>query len=85
METLEDGARLDIVARASGGKIDRVHFFDVRVFNPYAPSYRSSSLAQCYRKNELEKKRAYEELVQEIEHGSFSPPPIVFFSCRRDG
>ena len=30
----------------------------------------------CYRKNELEKKRAYEERVREVEHGSFSP--LVF-------
>ena len=73
----EDGARLDIVARSFWEKDRQNAFFDVRVFNPYAPSYRSSSLAQCYRKNELEKKRAYEERVQEIEHGSFSP---LFFS-----
>ena len=33
-------------------------------------------LAQCYRKNELEKKRAYEQRIREIEHGSFSP--LVF-------
>ena len=72
----EDGARLDIVARSFCGKDRQSSFFYVRVFNPYAPSYRSSSLAQCYRKNELEKKRAYEERVQEIEHGSFSP--LVF-------
>ena len=35
-----------------------------------------NTLAQCYRKNELKKKRAYEERVREIEHGSFSP--LVF-------
>ncbi len=27
----------------------------------------------CYRKNELEKKRCYEERIREIEHGSFTP------------
>ena len=72
----EDGARLDIVAQSFWRKDRQSAFFDVRVFNPYTPSYRSSSLAQCYRKNELEKKRDYEECVQEIEHGSFSP--LVF-------
>ena len=66
----EDGARLDIVAQRQSA------FFDVRVFDPFAPCYRCSTLAQCYRKNELEKKRAYEERVREIEHGSFSP--LVF-------
>ena len=65
------------MARSFWGKDRQSAFFYVRVFNPYAPSYRSSSLPQCYRKNELEKKRAYEELVQEIEHGYFSPP-LVF-------
>ena len=42
----------------------------------YHPSYRNTSLAQCYRKNELEKRRAYDERIREIEHGSFSP--LVF-------
>ena len=72
----EDGARLDIVAQSFWGRDRQSALFDVRVFNPYAPCYRSSTLAQCYRKNELEKKRAYEERVREIEHGSFSP--LVF-------
>ena len=39
-------------------------------------SHRNTSLPQCYRRNELEKKRAYDERVREIEHGSFSP--LVF-------
>ena len=69
----EDGARLDIVAQNLWGRNRQRAFFDVRVFNPYAPSYQSSTLAQCYWKNELEKKRAYEERVREIEHGSFLP------------
>ena len=72
----EDGARLDIVAQSFWGRDRQRAFFDVRVFNPYAPCYQSSTLAQCHRKNELEKKRAYEERVREIEHGSFSP--LVF-------
>ena len=72
----DDGARLDIVAQSFWGRDRQSAFFDVRVFNPYAPCYRNSSLAQCYRKNELEKKRAYEERVHEVEHGSFSP--LVF-------
>ena len=49
---------------------------NVRVFNPFAQSHCKSTLAQCYRKNEQEKKRAYDESVREVEHGSFSP--LVF-------
>ena len=69
----EDGARLDIVAENFWGRDRQNAFFDVRVFNPYAPSHRGTTLVQCYRRNEQEKKRAYEERVREVEHGSFSP------------
>ena len=69
----EDGARLDIVAENFWGRDRQNAFFDVRVFNPYAQSHRSSTLVQCYRRNEQEKKRSYEERVREVEHGSFSP------------
>ena len=53
-----------------------VAFFDIRVFNPLAPSYQNTPVAQCYRRNEQENKRAYDQRVREIEHGSFSP--LVF-------
>ena len=33
-------------------------------------------MIKCYRKNELEKKRAYDQRIREVEHGSFSP--LVF-------
>ena len=69
----QDGARLDIAANGFwGGRFERT-FFDVRVFNPHAPSHRQSSLAACYRKQELLKKRAYEQRVREVEHSSFTP------------
>ena len=68
----EDGARLDIAANGFwGGRHERA-YFDVRVFNPLAPSNRQP-LAACYRKHENIKKRAYEQRVREIEHGSFTP------------
>ena len=67
----EDGARLDIVAVNFWGRDRQNAFFDVRVFNPYAPSHCGTTLVQCYRRNEQEKKRAYEERVREVEHGSF--------------
>ena len=51
-------------------------YFDVRVFCSFAQSHRNTSLSQCYQKNELEKKRCYEQRSREIEHGSFSP--LVF-------
>lgn len=72
----EDGARLDVVAESFWGRDRQRAFFDVRVFNPIAQSHRNTPLAQCYRQNEQEKKRAYEERVREVEHGTFSP--LVF-------
>ena len=72
----DDGARLDVVAESFWGRDRQSAFFDIRVFNPLAPSYLSTSLAQCYRRNEMEKRRAYDERVREIEHGSFAP--LVF-------
>ena len=69
----QDGARLDIAANGLwGGRTERT-FFDVRVFNPHAPSNRQSNSSTCYRKHEKEKKRAYEHRITQIEHSSFTP------------
>ncbi len=72
----EDGARLDIAADNFWGRDRNRAFFDVRVFSPFAQSHRNTSLGQCYKKNEQEKKRAYDQRIREVEHGSFSP--LVF-------
>ena len=67
------GARLDIAAQGFWGSNFERAFFDVRVFNPFAPSNRLSSFSSTYAKHENEKKRAYEQRVREVEHGSFTP------------
>jgi len=65
-------ARVDI--RISGFWMYLHHtFFDVRVFNWFAASNISSTLATVFRKHELEKHHAYEEYIQEVECGSFTP------------
>ena len=67
----EDCARLDIVVNGFwGSRLERA-FFDVRVFNPLAPSNRQP-LPTCYRKHENLKKRAYEQRIREVERGSFT-------------
>ena len=68
----EDGARLDVVAQSFWGRDRQCAYFDIRVFNPFAQSYLNTSLHQCYRRNEQEKKREYEQRVREIEHDSFA-------------
>ena len=44
----EDGARLDIVADSFWERYRQRAFFDIRVFNPFAQSYRNTHLAQCH-------------------------------------
>ena len=74
---VEDGSCVDVVAEGFWNQGQQA-FFDVKVFNPLAKTYSSTSLPQCYRRAELEKKRKYEERIREIEHGSFTP---LVFSC----
>ena len=54
-----------------GGRLEKT-YFDVRVFNPLAPSNKNTTLSACFKKHEREKKRAYER-VREVEHSSFTP------------
>lgn len=53
-------------------------FCDVRVFNIFAKSNQSSSLAANFCKHESKKHCAYEEHIQEVERDSFTP--LMFFS-----
>ena len=71
-----DEARLDVRAQGFWGDRGQCAFFDVRVFNPLAPSNSRSSLNTTYRHHESLKRRSYEQRVREIEHGSFTP--LVF-------
>ena len=66
------GAHLDIKASDFWGFRFEPTFFDVRIFNPYAPSNHCNPYCQ----HETLKRRQYEERVQEVEHGNFSP--LVF-------
>jgi hypothetical protein len=69
----DPGARLDIVAKGLWGNPGQKTFFDIRVFNSLAPSYRDVPLSSCYRKNEVEKKRKYDQRIRDVELGCFSP------------
>ena len=72
----EDGARLDIRAAGFWGDKHQQAYFDVRVFNPNACSYRHLTLASAYSRQEKLKRRHYEQRVTQVEHGSFTP--LVF-------
>ena len=69
----QDGARLDVSANGVWSGRFQKTYFDVRVFHPLAPSNRNQALAAVYRKHELEKKRAYQQQIQELEHSFFTP------------
>ena len=73
---IDDDARVDIRASGFWRCLHHHTFFDVRVFNCFAASNRSSTLSTAFRKHELEKRRAYEERIREVEHGSL--PPLFF-------
>ena len=69
---LDEDARLDIRARGFW-RDGQNAYFDVRVTNADCASQQNSSLSSVLRKHELEKKRAYNKRVMDIEHGSFTP------------
>ena len=71
----QDEARLDISVGGFWQRGQRA-FFDVRVFNPFAPSYRNQKLSTVFNANEREKKRSYAQRLVNVEHGSFTP--LVF-------
>ena len=74
----EDNSRLDIAACGFwGGSFERA-LFDVRVFNPLAPSNWTPQMNTCYRNRKHEKRRKYEQRVREVEHASFVP---LVMSC----
>ncbi|XP_064389143.1 uncharacterized protein LOC135337174 [Halichondria panicea] len=70
---ISNGARLDVSMKGFWGGRQEKTFLDIRVFNPHAPSNKNSSIANCYKKHENEKKRAYEQRVRDVEHSTFTP------------
>ena len=48
-------------------------YLDVRVFNPFARSYKNVDIIKCYQRHEHEKKSTYERQILEVEHASFTP------------
>ncbi|XP_066919036.1 uncharacterized protein [Clytia hemisphaerica] len=70
-----EGARLDVSATGFWTPGQRA-FFDIRVFDLSARRYRGLELSKCFQRNENEKKRHYNERVNSVENGTFTP--LVF-------
>ena len=73
----DECVRVDVAARSFWTKGQRA-YFDVRVFNRLAKSYRNSTLPKLYVKHEVEKKKSYNDRILQIDNGSFTP--LVFSS-----
>ena len=71
----KDEARLDVSVRGFWGERFGRAFCDVRVFCPFA-STNSSSIEAVYKRHEAEKRQAYGQRVDVVEHSSFTP--LVF-------
>jgi hypothetical protein len=71
----EDQSRLDVKCTGFWYPFQDA-FLDVRVFNPLASSNISTTSEVLFRRNECEKRRAYDQRVREVEHASFTP--LVF-------
>ena len=69
-------AILDVAADGVWGSRFERFFFDVRVFNPFAPSNSHGPLADTYRKHEADKRRLYGERVRDVEQATFIP--VIF-------
>ena len=70
------GACLDISAAGFWRGQHQKAYFDVKVFNTNASSYRGSQVSSLYRKFEKDKRQKYEQRIQAIEMASFIP--LVF-------
>ena len=61
------------ISLSSGESKQQCANFDIWVINPIAPSCFKSSMTAVYKRNEMEKKQAYEQRIIEVQHGSFTP------------
>ena len=71
----ENNARMDVSALGFWCRDQRA-FFDIRVFDPVAPSHAHQSLDAAHSKQKNEKRRQYEDRILQVEHASFTP--LVF-------
>ena len=79
---LHDEVRLDIAARGFWQN-SGMAFFDVRIFDLFANTHLKTTLDHNFQLKENLKKKAYNDRVIVVEHGSFIP--IVLSSMRGFG
>ena len=68
----EDECRSDVRVRGFWREQQNA-FFEFRVFYPFASSYLSTSLPALYKRQAGDRKRQYEERINRVDCGSFTP------------
>ena len=69
---IENDCRSDVRVRGFWAKQQNA-FFEFRIFYPFASSYLSTSIPALYRRFAKERKREYEERINVVDAGSFTP------------
>ena len=69
----EAEARLEFSAKGIWGSRFECSFYDVMIFNSYAPINRIKETKDSYFLHEKLKRLKYQDRIVDIEHGSFSP------------
>jgi hypothetical protein len=70
---IAEDARSDVRVRNFWGSNKQNAFFDFRVFYPFASSLKHRKLASIYTSQEKAKRREYENRINRVETGSFTP------------
>ena len=65
-----DDAHLDVLACGFWGDRSERAYFDVRVFNPLAKSYKNNAIPTLFSQTKRLKRRSYDQRVREVEQGS---------------
>jgi hypothetical protein len=68
-----DDARADVRIRNYWGSYMQNAFFDTRVFYPFASSMKHLPLKSIYTSQEKTKRREYEQRINRVENGTFTP------------
>ena len=75
---MNNSARLDVRARGFWRKGQNA-CIDVRVTNPGAATQAQTSIEKILEKYDRDKKRAYNERIMNVEHGTFTPLVFTVF------
>ena len=68
----EDKTKLDVATDGFWGSSKERAFFEIRVFNPSAPTNKQTTTTSTYKVHKRAKKRQYGQCGKEVEHSTFT-------------